>query len=255
MRKKGQTAGVMKGISLVKHVLDALDLGLLQKIKNEKLYKNDGYDNFESFVKDVTGHSADTIERRLKTAREIGAAFTSILLSLDMKPRQLSLLEHLLTKDQKASLRAGILKVGECEIAVTEENAADIQAAVDALIKDHTKGVKASAKINDAQNQLIDDLTAIKQKYERQYPYKDHDWVDANRPVHSHLWEAFLGDFQAFVLNDRAMNNDEAHAYMRELYDRIVGNLYDLNEVYKRQTGGLSFIRNEGPPAEKRGSK
>jgi hypothetical protein len=245
-KKPGQLSGFSKGLSVAAKIAEVTNLSFMLKIKEEKLYKDEGFESWDAYCRATYGVTRQSIDERLKTISEIGPEIMKIMHSVKMRPRQLALL---LSEDQKAAVRGGVLKVGDREIEIRTENAADIQAAVDALIKEHTKGVKASAKIQDAQDRLITDLTAIKQKYERQYPAKDHDWVGANRPVHSHLWEAFLGDFQDFVLNDRAMNNEQALAYIREMHDRIIGNLQDLNEIFRKQTGGLSFIRKE------RGSK
>lgn len=240
MAKAGQISGFTKGLSVAARMAEITDLFFKLKIKEEKLYKDEGFKSWDAYCRATYGVSANVMDHRLETIKELGPEIMKIMHSVNMRPQQLALL---LSENQKAQLRKGTLAIGDRKIEVKAENAADIQAAVDALIKESTKGIKALTKAKDAQNRTLTDLTAIKEKYERLYPEDDLHFVRDNRPVHSAQWEAFLDDFRAFALNDRAVGNSEAHAYVCEVYDRILGNLSDLNEEYRQRTGGQSFIR------------
>lgn len=238
-KRPGQVTGFTKGLTVAAKIAEATNLAFILKIKEEKLYKEEGYASWDAYCKGVYGITRQTMDEKLQTIKTLGLEATKIMLSLAMRPQQLALL---LTDEQKKGLKRGVLNVGDREIEVREENADELQDAFNAVLKKAGKDRKALTRESELKDRRLAELTEIKDRYERLYPDDDLHWVRDNRPIHAHYWEACIEELRAFALNDRAVNNTEAHAYLQEVYDRITGNLFDLNEQYKKRTAGLSFI-------------
>ena len=204
-------------------------------VENSELLKLKGYNKLEDFFESL-GVNTRTGFRLKKIAEAFSEEELTQLQSMGVSQRGVLKL---------ASLPAEMLPSikNTDDPAELKSQIEDLLADLDAKEKDHSKKVQGLCKQIDGDK---DDIVNMKKRldaYERQYPEDDRYWVIGNRPIHSHMWEGCLQELKAFALNDRAVNNSEALEYLREFHDRIVGNLFDLNEEFKEKNAGRSFVR------------
>ncbi len=224
------------------HALEAAELAIrgmrMQVIRavvdNSEIVKLKGFkrleDYFESFgIKSRIGFYL----------KKIAEAFTD---------EEIALLQSM-GFSQRGIFRLAYLPPGQLPTLDTNDPE-ELKSHIEDLLTDLEKQKKAHSKdVKDLYKQIDTssrDSAVMKErldKFDRLYPEDDKHWVKGNRKIHSDKWEACLEEFRAFVMNDRAALNDEAQEYMREFHDRVVGNLFDLNEAYKERTGGRSFMR------------
>ena len=199
--------------------------------ENSELLKLKGFNRLEDFfeslgLKRSTGFVLKKIaetfsEEKVQLLDSMGVSQRGILRLTCLPPEQLSKIKETEDPQELKSM---------CE---------DLFADIEKRKKEH----KALLKMIDDDKGDIIRMKKRLDAFERLYPEDDAYWVAGNRPIHSQMWETCLREIKAFALNDRAVNNSEALEYLREFYDRIVGNLFDLNEEFKAKNAGLSFVR------------
>jgi len=203
--------------------------------ENSEVLEKAGYKRLEDFfeklgIKHRTGFNLKRIaeafsDEELQFLQSAGVSKGGVLRLASLPPGQLSQIKE---TDDPEELKSQI---------------EDLLTDIEKQKKAHSKDVKDLYKQIDTASRDTAVMKDRLDKFDRLYPEDDKHWVKSNRKIHAEKWEACLEEFRTFVMNDRAALNDEAQEYMREFYDRIVGNLGDLNESYKQRTGGRSFMR------------
>lgn len=256
MRRELQ--GALKKCAMDKAYNDLFTALILHRAKESRSYKEEGltWDEFCESV-NIPRRTADQI---LEDIRPIVDRFSAGFADFSgLKLNEIRRLGCAVSADLAEITTTGIVYEGE----VFEYKKEDLKELLDrfegsykARLEDQKRQAEEDRKRVEEEKQrlerenaefsaAVNELNSRVKEFERLYPEDDRHWVSANRQIHASLYEPFLAELRAFVMNDRVVNNAEAHDYLRELYDRVTGNLADLNEYYRTKTG-LSFVRDKG---------
>jgi len=127
-KKNERRSGFFQGLNLSARLSEVAFLSMVQKAIDSGDYKKD-YETVREFIKEELGISYDTYHRRVEAVKEFGKEMTTTLLMLDLHWRDVRMIEHMMTDEQKSSLKKGVLDLGDRKIPINEEHAEDVRIA------------------------------------------------------------------------------------------------------------------------------
>ncbi|MEK6744257.1 MAG: hypothetical protein AABZ15_11625 [Nitrospirota bacterium] len=157
--KKERQYGFLQGMNFMSRINEVSFLAMVQKVIESGEYKKD-YDSVKEFVKEELGITYQTYLNRTEAMRVIGPEITSILVSSGLHLRDVKMIEHMMTDEQKANLKKGVLEIGDRKIPINEAHSEDIRIAVANLIESADLSRKAEKQANK-------DLARLKNEFDK----------------------------------------------------------------------------------------
>lgn len=143
--KKGQFSGFLKGMNFMARMNEVAFLSFVQKSIDNKEYEKLGYDTVREFVKEELGIHYDTFRDRINAIQKLGPEITGILVDMGLHMRDVKMIEQMMTEEQKASLKKGVLEHGDRKIPIDADHAEDIRIAF-ANIKEQAETAEKAVK-------------------------------------------------------------------------------------------------------------
>ncbi len=133
-QKKGQKRGFYQGMNFVARINEVAVLSMIQRDIESGEYKKD-YDTVQEFLKEEYGLPYTTFKTRVAALPSFGQEITVMLMENGYHLRDVKMLEHMMTDEQKANLKKGVLEIGDRKIPINEAHSEDIRIAVANLIE------------------------------------------------------------------------------------------------------------------------
>jgi transposase-like protein len=152
--KKGQLTGFMKGMNYASRLNEIAFLVMLERAKESEAWKNEGYDSFKEFCKEVSGGASyETINRRQNELKLIGRDMVGLLTNTNLSVDDARMLQHVLITDETNNKR--VVDLGEKKIPFDPEHLTEIQLSID-LIREKGKAAEKDARTAERKLSGID---------------------------------------------------------------------------------------------------
>ena len=158
--KNERRMGFLQGMNFMSRVNEVAFLAMVQKVIDSGEYKKD-YDTVKEFIKEELGITYQTYLNRTEAMRALGPEITGTLVRLNFHLRDVKMIEHMMTEEQKANLKKGVLEVGDRKIPIDADHAEDIRIAV-ANLKEQAE---LSAK---GEKQAKRELSSLQKEYDKE---------------------------------------------------------------------------------------
>jgi hypothetical protein len=124
--KNDKKMGFLQGLNFAARINEVAFLSMVQKVIDAGEYKKD-YDTVKEFIKEELGITYQTFLNRTEALRSLGPEITGVLVRLDFHLRDVRMIEHIMTDDQKANAKKGFLEIGDRKIPIDEAHAEDVK--------------------------------------------------------------------------------------------------------------------------------
>lgn len=157
--KKGQKRGFYQGMNFIARLNEVAVLATIQKEIDSGEYKKE-YDTVREFLKEEYGIPYETFKTRVAALPHIGQEVTLALMDVGIHLRDVKMIEHMMTEEQKASLKKGVIEIGDRKIPINEAHSEDIRIAVANL-------VETAELSRKAEKQAKKDLDRLKTEFDK----------------------------------------------------------------------------------------
>ncbi len=180
-----QMVGAIKAFGMVNDFVNAGRYGLLNQIKEGKLYKLLGTD-WHGFCDEYLGNDHKTVDRDVQLWEQFGEPFLVKAEKIHLKKKDLLLLDRNLPEDAKAEIRNGVIKIADREfkIAEIEENVEEFRGAINSInrqVEDIKKDVRAKEKLIEQHHKHNERLETEIQKLEKKVSALEPPSTDEGR--------------------------------------------------------------------------
>jgi len=151
--KKERRNGFLQGMNFAARINEVAFLSMVQKVIESGEYKKD-YDTVKEFIKEELGITYQAYLNRTEAMRALGPEITAMLVGADLHLRDVKMIEHMMTDEQKANLKKGVLEVGDRQIPINEAHSEDIRIAVANLIESAELSRKAEKQAKKDHDRL-----------------------------------------------------------------------------------------------------
>jgi hypothetical protein len=237
-RKKGFSGGVFQGMNLQARLSEAAFLSMILKYKEAKRYIDDGYETWEDFCVEEIGISHDTLNRRLKAVEVFGGETTRIMLGMNLAWRDIRMIEHILTEEQRSALKKGVLEFDGRKIPVNEQYAPEVLSAFDLIITRADAAIKgeklAESKLKGVEKENRKELKAHQEEIERLQSLlpkdeDDREWAENFIEDINKAHEKFDDCLRVFAFHKKVFGDPVIqakiigiHEQMKARYDQFV---------------------------------
>lgn len=134
MGKFDRRYGFLQGMNFAARMNEVSFLATVQRVIDSGEYKKD-YDTVKEFIKEELGITYQTYLNRTEAMRTFGPELTGMFVHIGLHMRDVRMIEHMMTEEQKANLKKGVIEIGDRKIPINEAHSEDIRIAVANLIE------------------------------------------------------------------------------------------------------------------------
>jgi hypothetical protein len=134
--------GFFQGLNFASRMNEVAFLSMVQKTIDSGEYKKE-YDTVKEFIQEVTGVTYNTFKARMEAVQAFGPEMTNMLVGLDLHWRDIRMIESMMSDDQKANMKKGVLEIGDRKIPINEAHAEDVRIAFENMKESATLARKA----------------------------------------------------------------------------------------------------------------